>query len=91
MRLVARILCICEEVAQARATDGRAEEAVALLESAVAEYGAAPAATIQRLKERATALGSDGSTPLRTGVVRALAEAAAPRLEIRRTTSRRPL
>ena len=90
MRRTARILCICEAVAQARASDGKIQEAVEILEGAVAEYGDAHTDAIQRLKSRAAAMGSDGNAPLRTSVVRALAAAAAPELEVRRS-SRRPL
>lgn len=87
---VARILCICEAVAQARAADGRTQEAVEILEGAVAEYAAASMDTAQRLQAQAAALGSDGHAPLRTGIVRALAVAAAPQLEVRRTPRRAP-
>jgi hypothetical protein len=76
-------------VAQARAADGRTQEAVEILEGAVAEY-VAPTDAAQRLKAQASALGSDGHAPLRTGVVRALALAAAPQLEVRRTPKRLP-
>ena len=86
----ARILCICEAVAHARDSDGRTQEAIEILEAAAAEYGTAPTDVAERLKTRAAALGSDGHSPSRAGVVRALAAASAPQLEVRRT-SKRPL
>ena len=84
----ARILCICEAVAQACAADGRTHEAIEILEAAAAEYGAGPTDVAERLKARAAALGSEGHAPLRTGVVRALAAASAPQLEVRRISKR---
>lgn len=77
-------------MAQARASDGRTQEAIEILEAATAEYGTAPTDVAARLRARAADLGSDGHAPTRIGMVRALAAASAPLLEVRRT-SKRPL
>ncbi len=84
----ARILRICEALADASAAAGRADEAVNILEGAAAEYPAAAGNSAARLRVRARELGSSGAAVERVRVVRQLAEAAAPELEVRRAGRR---
>ena len=85
----ARILAVCEAVAEERAAAGRTQEAIDILESAAAEYHAAAGGAAARLQARAAALGSAGRPAAGGGGVRALAAALAPELEVRRTSARR--
>jgi hypothetical protein len=84
----ARILGICETVAETHAAAGRVQDAIDVLEGAASEYPSAAGGRAARLRARAAALGSSGAPPARAGVVAALAAALAPALEVRKTSKR---
>ena len=88
--LAARILRICEAVANADAAEGRVQQAVEILEGAAAAYASAAGDGAARLRARAAELGSAGTSVARTDVVRAIAVAAAPQLEVHKTPARWP-
>ena len=80
----ARILCICELVADARAAAGNTTEAIRILQGAATEYPDAAGDAAGRLATRARDLGALDIRQTEGNIVRSLAEACAPELEVRK-------